>query len=731
VPKLRRWLIATLVWLAAAACAGGACAADKNLVTLNFVNADIEGVVKAVSEITGKNFVIDPRVRGTVNIISGKPIPRSRVYDVFLAALRVQGFVAIEDGGIVRIVPAADAKVFNSPTFGPQQAPHAAGDRIQTRIFKLKYEPAAQALATLRPLISPGNSITASTGSNSLVVTDYASNLQRIARIIEVIDQPAGTGPIVIPLRYASALDVAQTVNRLFKAPQEQNRAPGAQGSTQGMTVVADARSNSLLASSDNPAELSRLRNLVAIIDTPTSAAGNIHVVYLQNAQAVEVAKTLRAIYAGNTQVTSEATGQQSASGAGAPPPGPQGGAMTVSSPPGAPNLMGGGGQIGFTPFENTTGGATAPGIIQADPNTNSLIIDAPDAIYNNLRAVIQKLDVRRKEVYVQALIAEITSDRAAEFGIQWQDLNGVNSNQASAVGGTNFGIAGQNILSISQNPTSAANGLNIGIIKGTVTIPGVSGQVLNLEVLVRALDTDANANILSTPTLLTLDNQEANIVVGQNIPIITGQYALSGTATSPTPFQTIEREDVGLTLRIKPQITEGGIVRLQLYAEVSSIQNQNNPSGIITNKRSVQSVVQVNDGQIIVIGGLIQDAVTNTAQKVPLLGDLPVLGGLFRYDTREHTKTNLMVFLQPTIVAEAQNAEAMTNENYSYAVRQQEKSAPPPNPMLPQMQPPVLPPREQKSGPPPPLIPETPPPGAPRSGAAPPDALMSEQNWW
>jgi len=341
---------------------------------------------------------------------------------------------------------------------------------------------------------------------------------------------------------------------------------------------------------------------------------------------------------------------------------------------------------------------STLPGIIQADAATNSIIINAPDAIYNNLRAALDKLDVRRAQVYVEALIAEITADKAAEFGIQWQDLSALGSADSSArgFGGTNFGGIGQNILGLSISPATAGRGLNIGVSRGRVTIPGI-GEVLNLGVLVRALETDSNANILSTPTLLTLDNEEARIVIGQNVPFITGQYALTGAATTPTPFQTIERRDVGLTLRIKPQISEGGTVRLQIYQEVSSVVDTivTPSAGPTTNKRAVETTVLVDDGQIVVIGGLIQDSVKDGVEKVPLLGDIPFLGALFRYKTRSHSKTNLMVFLRPVVVRDGQGSAALSSERYEYILGEQRKSKPAPSVGLPDVEAPVLPPRQ------------------------------------
>ena len=653
--------------------------AGPDTVTLNFVNADIEGVVKAVSEITGKNFVLDARVKGAINIVSAKPMSRALVYDVFLSALRLQGYAAVEDGGIVKIVPEADAKLHRTPTFGPDEKPRGSGDRLQTQVFTLRYESAAQLVATLRPLIAPNNTITAYPGANALVITDYAGNLQRIARIIDAIDQPGGTDPVVIPLRHASALDVAQTLGRLF-AETPQAAGPAGAEPLRRITIVADARSNSLLVRADDPSRLARLRSLVAIVDSPTSAGGNIHVVYLKNAEAVKVAETLRAIYQGGTAPAAQRTPLS-------PTPAPGVTPASTMQPQAASFSFGG---------QSQQTAAAAPGIIQADPATNSLIITAPDAIYNDLRAALEKLDVRRAQVYVEALVAEITAQRAAEFGIQWQALDGAGSTgtEARGFGGTNFGTTGQNILGIARSPGTIGRGLNIGVVKGVLTIPGVDGQILNLGLLVRALETDNNANILSTPTLLTLDNEEARIVIGQNVPFITGQYALTGTATTPTPFQTIERRDVGLTLKIRPQISEGGAVRLQIFQEVSSIQDTTNAAGVITNKRSVESTVLVDDGQIVVIGGLIQDSLSDGIEKIPLLGDIPGIGGLFRYKTRSHTKTNLMVFLRPTVLREAMRANAFTSERYDYILGEQNRVRPAASVVLPEIEPPSLPAR-------------------------------------
>lgn len=674
-----RWLVGILAWIGIGAALAAvpadtpprtARAASSDHVTLNFVNADIEHVVKAMSELTGKNFLIDPRVKGTISVFSAKPVPRAVAYDVFLAALRMQNATAVEDRGLVKIVPESEAKLHQAPTYGPEEKGRGAGDRIQTQVFTLQHESAAQLAPVLRPMISPNNTIAAHPSANALVITDYASNLRRIEKVIEAIDKPSGLDMLVIHLKHAAATDIAHTVNRVFAesgGAQTPGVPAGAPEPAQRFSVVADSRSNSLLVRAADPARLARLRSLVAMLDSPTSVGGNIHVVYLKNADATRLAETLRGIYSGS------AAPAQPKAAVAPPPPAPG------SPPPPLAALQ-------------SLPSASLQSAIQADAATNSIIITAPEPIYNDLRAAIEKLDVRRAQVYVEALVAEVTAQKAAEFGIQWQALSGLSGDSTRAFGGTNFGTGGQNILGVAQNPLGAASGLNVGVIRGRVTIPGINAEILNLGLLVRALETDANANILSTPTLLTLDNEEARIVVGQNVPFITGQYALSGAATTPTPFQTIERRDVGLTLRIRPQISEGGTVRMQILQEVSSVQSFTNAAGVITNKRAVESTVLLDDGEIIVIGGLIQDSANDGIQKVPLLGDLPYVGGLFQYRTRDRTKTNLMVFLRPTILREPQRAETVFRERYDYIIGEQQRTRPTPHPALPEIEWPALP---------------------------------------
>ena len=672
----------------------GARAAEEP-VMLNFVNADIEAVATAIGQMSKRNFLIDPRVKGTVNIVSSRPVPPSAAYDIFLSALRLQGFAAVESDGVVKILPEADAKM-HLGSVSPRSA--AEGDRLQTRVYTLKYESASQMLPVLRPIITPNNTIAVYAANNSIVITDYADNLRRIDRIIDAIDRPGGGEPVFIPLRNASATEMANTVNRLYAADAAQADARGR------ISVAADGRTNSLIVRVDNPARLARIQEMVQSLDKPTAAGGNLHVVFLKNAEAVRVAQTLRAVLSGESSPalniaataplsTAPSTiGQQPVSGGPGPSPSPLSGLGAV----------GGGG-----------------GIVQADPSSNAVIISAPDAVFANLKAVIDKLDVRRLQVHVEALIVEMTADKAAEFGVQWQALQDLSTNATQGFGGTNFGArgTGTNIIDGAVNPGSLGNGLNLGVVRGQVTIPGI-GTVTNLAFLARALESDTKANILSTPNLLTLDNEEAKIVIGQNVPFITGQYAQTGAATTATPFQTIERKDVGLTLRIKPQISEGGSVRLQIYQEVSSVQGQTIPAGIITNKRSLESSVLVDDGQIIVIGGLIQDSTGNTMQKVPLLGDIPLLGALFRYETRTQTKTNLMVFLRPLVMRERSTYAPVTSERYRQMLEEQGKAHIPPSVVLPDIVTPTLPPEDAPAQTPPA---QTPPAQNPPAQSSPP----------
>lgn len=632
-------------------------------VSLNFANADIASVIDAIGKISGKNFLIDPRVKGTLNIVTNTPVSRDLSYQILLSALRLQGFTAVEGPGVVKIVPEADAKLHGVPVGRGNRASN--GDNLVTQVFAMRHESAAQMLAVVRPLVSPNNTVTAFPSNNVLVVTDYAENINRIARIIESIDVPQGD-VTVIQLENAVAVDLAGTLTRLMgdgRGGGGGGGQPGAADPTQRVNIIAEPHTNSLLVQSDNPARIRGVRQLVASLDKP-GAGGNIHVVYLKNSEATKVAQTL------NGALSGDGGGGSLTQGKDAP--------MPATSPIGsATNTAGQDGRSvsGISASSDTT--IANSGMVQADPINNALIIVAPDAVYRNLRNVIDKLDRRRAQVYIEALIAEISSDRATEIGIQWQSTNIPDGSSGSgAFGGTNFGGAGQNIFGAAANPGSVGKGMNLLVGAGTVSIPigGEMVEIFNLGLLARFLETDSRTNILSTPTLVTLDNEAAKIVVGRNLPFVTGQYTSTGSGSGvENPFQTIERRDVGLTLEVRPQISEGGSIKLEIYQEASSVVPTVDVSlGPVTNTRSIKSTVLVDDGAIIALGGLVEDSFSSGEEKVPFLGDLPYAGALFRYDSRKRTKTNLVVFLRPVIMREQDSYTDLTQSRYDYVIGQQ-----------------------------------------------------------
>ena len=605
----------------------------QDTVSLTFVNADIPSVVKTIGGHTGKTFIIDPRVTGTMNIISQTAVSKEIAYQILLSALRVHGYAAIEERGVVRIVPEADAKTAGIVV---DRGTQIAGDRIVTQVFTLQNESAAQLAQVLRPLVAPNNFIGAYPGSNVLVIADYASNVNRIAKIIFSIDVPTGADFQLIKLQYASAVDVANLLKGLMP---ETNANPANPGAPPKLLLGVEPRTNSLIVRAETPQLVSRVKTLIAGLDIPTAAGGNIHVVYLRNAEAVRVAETLRGLLPG---------------------------AATAS--PSTPITAG-------APATAGAGAASGPvsSSIQAYASTNSLVIVASDHVYNSLRTVIEKLDARRAQVYVEALIVEVNASVSSELGFQWQDLSGINRGGSQVIGGTNFGGAGTNIISAAGNISSVNAGLNLGVVRGRINIPGI-GEVLNLGALARALEADQKGNILSTPNILTLDNEEGKITVGQNVPFVTGSFTQTASGAN-NPFQTVERRDIGLTLKVTPQVAEGGAVKLKAFLEVSTVVPTSSAVksvDLITNKRSIENTVLVDDGQIVVIGGLISDDSKNNESKVPLLGDIPFIGNLFKYQTKNRDKTNLMVFLRPYVLRDGKAANQLTGERYEYIRNQQ-----------------------------------------------------------
>ena len=622
-------------------------ASRKEPVTLNFVNAEIDAVARTVATLSGANVVVDPRVKGTMTLSSTVPVPPAQALRLFAAQLRTQGFALVESAGLYTVLPEAEAKL-QSSTVTAGTAPVKSG-QIVTQIFQLNHENANNLVPVLRPLISPNNTINVNPGTNALVITDYSDNLQRLGRIIATLDVANATGVEVIRLQHGIAGELAPMVQRLIDSGAATGAGtPAAQGQTDTTfrtTVLPEVRTNALIIRAANPARLSLVRSLVVQLDQPSAtgaraASGNIHVVYLKNADATKLAATLRAALSaqGNTGLPGNINISQNPPSA---TPTPTGGTL---------------GQSNATP-QVSTGGQ-----IQADPATNSLIITAPEPQYRQLRAVIDMLDQRRAQVFVESLIAEVSADKAAQFGVQWMSGTGTGSNTVGLLG-TNFGTGNTNLLNIAAG---AAAGTLVAPTGLNVALGQQRNGALALGAVARFLQTDKNSNVLSTPNLLTLDNEEAKIVIGQNVPFITGSFT-SAAPGSTNPFTTVERRDVGLTLRVKPQISENGTVKMQIYQEVSSVdQNStNSPTGLITNKRSIESHVLVEDGAIVVLGGLLQDDTNNNQEKVPGLGNMPFFGNLFKSESRRRNKSNLMVFLRPVVVRDGAATEALSRGRY------------------------------------------------------------------
>ena len=636
-------------------------------ITLNFTNADIEAVARTMATLTGRNVVVDPRVKGTITLTTERPVSAAVAYNQFLAMLRLQGYTVVDSAGLDKIVPEADAKLQGGAVFSGDMV---GNGQIATQIFKLNFENANNLVPILRPLISPNNTINVNPGNNSLVITDYGDNLRRLGKIIAAMDVSNATDVEVINVKHALAVDLAPLVLRLLE--------PGAGAAVAGQsdgsfktTLIAEPRSNALILRAANPARVSLAKSLIEKLDQPTAGGpgGNIYVVYLKNAEATKLAVTLRAALSGEVRGSSAASAV----------------ATSGTAAGGATAALG-----GASASQPSTGGQ-----IQADAATNSLIISAPEPQYRQLRAVIDKLDARRAQVYVESLIAEVNADKAAEFGIQWQGALGKNGDTNVGLLGTNFSIGGANLIKLATQAATGAvapsTGLNVGVANQ-------SNGVYVLGFLARFLQANGEGNILSTPNLLTLDNEEAKIVIGQNVPFITGQFTntgSTGTGGAVNPFQTIERKDVGLTLRVTPQISENGTVKLTIFQEVSSVQASsiNSSTGLITNKRSIESKVLVGDGEIIVLGGLLSDEYSGNQEKVPGLGDIPLFGNLFKSEARSRKKTNLMVFLRPVVVRDAASTAAYSADRYDQMRGAQQQAQPAASVMVPINEAPMLPP--------------------------------------
>ncbi len=609
-PMLRCLCLCSL--LAAVSAAGRA--QDINF---DFEEAELRAVIQAVAEFTGRNFLVDPAVKGTVTVVAPQTLTEEEAYRVFQSVLEVNGYVTVEADGVTKIVPQDKGKLGGAFPSGRE----AGGDDIVTRVIRLEHVRAERLVPLLRPLIPGYGHLAGDAESGSLILTDRAANVARLLNIIERLDRPASAGEVeLVNLTHASAEEMAQLFSRLHR----NNGGPDAPGD--GLVVIADPRTNSMVIKADTDTR-KEIKDLALALDTPSSGRGNTHVIYLKNASAENLVEVLES---------------------------------SVTNAPDA------------------EGGSLSKEIsIKADPETNTLVVTATQSDFAILEQVIRKLDVRRLQVYVEALIAEVDAQTTQEIGVQFGIGDGVRADRRGVVGATNLGTnAGTNLAQVLANPLAAGAGLSFGYVDGIITLPDGT-EVYNLNALAKALEGQSDANVLSTPNILTMDNEEAEIVVGQNVPFITGSFSQisQGTAVE-NPFQTIQRRDVGLTLRIKPQITEGSAIKMEIFQEVSNVALRGEARDIVTNTRSLSTTIVAENNQMVVLGGLIQDDVSNNVQKVPLLGDVPILGQLFRYKNRTRKKTNLLVFLRPQVIRGPKDMDEPTRDKYEYLGRLTDQEA-------------------------------------------------------
>jgi general secretion pathway protein D len=580
-------------------------AEEKGKFTLNMQNADIRTLISSVSKQTGKNFLIDPRVKGRINVVSHHKLNSDDLYHVFLSILQVNGFTAVETDNITKIIPITKVKQTPTPILNKK---HSLSDEIVTHVYNPTHVSAQTLVPILRPLLPQQAHLGAYANSNTLIFTDTLANIKRILSIVKKIDKPDNSKIEVILLKNATAKTITQTIRTLLQKQKTKNKALIAD-------ISADERTNSVIISGSKPQRL-QMRTLIAHLDTPLpDDRGNVNVIYLHYADATDLAKILNDLQNKNRNRNKK--------------------------------------------FKNISDNEMVS--IQAHKTTNSLIITAPSSKMKNIKDIIAKLDIRRAQVLIEAIVVEISEEKAREFGVETAADGRGNDTPSGAI---NFG----GIANVVSSTPSLPSGLVMGI--GKENPDGV-----DFGVLLRALASDSSSNILSTPSIVTLDNEEAKIVVGQNVPFVTGQYTTtnsgSGSSSSTNisnPFQTIERQDIGLTLKVTPQINEGSSIRMKISQEVSNVlPSAQSSSDLITSKRSIDTTVIVEDGQTLVLGGLIDEKVIEKDSKVPLLGDIPVLGWLFSYKTKSKVKQNLMVFIHPKILRDAISASEESMKKYSY----------------------------------------------------------------
>ena len=595
--------------------------------TVNLKDTDIQEFIEFVADVTGTTIVIDPAVKGKVKVVSSKPVSRAELYDLFLSILDVHGYTAVRSGEVVRVIPNKNAR---SAPVDVISGTSVINDEYVTQVIRLDNVSAAKLIPVLRPLVPQQAHMAAYAPSNAIIISDIRANIDRIAKIIDRMDQSAVKKTEVVKLRYGVATDVVEMLKTL-----EKSRAGEGADADDEASLVADKRTNSVIVTADE-VSIERIQGLIDYLDIPLEQSGNVRVMYLEYADATEVAEVLTRVMQNLARLDDESSGRTRAANA-------------------------------------------AKSTIEADAGTNSLIITADTDEMAALEAVIARLDIRRAQVLVEAIIVEIDVTEGRELGIQWlfaNDSGLYGSNISPARQGSNAAIA-QAIL-----PEDAAS-TEIGVrdlagalsqVPGTTFGWGVVDQNLTMTTILNTLEKQGNTNILSTPSLLTLDNEEAFITVGQQVPFVTGSYTNTGAANGvANPFQTIQRENVGVTLQVTPQINEGDSVVMDIVQEVSSISQQAlSASDVITNERKIETKVLAKDGDIVVLGGLVKDDIQDSQQGVPLLSGIPVLGRLFRNDVVSVTKSNLLVFIRSTIIRDDDDLAGATAEKYRYIRDQQ-----------------------------------------------------------
>ena len=594
--------------------------------TVNLKDTDIQEFIKFVADVTGTTMVVDPNVKGKVRVISSKPVSQAELYDLFLSILDVQGYTAVRSGQVIRIVPSKDARSSPVPIMEDQAA--VGNDEYVTQVIRLDNISAAKLIPVLRPLVPQQAHMAAYAPSNAIIISDIRSNIGRIVDIIERMDRSAVQTTEIIRLKYGVAEDVVSMLNTLEKSRQGE----GAEADKEAV-LVADKRTNSVVVTADEMS-VDRIRKLVAYLDTPLEQSGNVRVIYLEYADATEIAEVLTRVMQNISRLEEGGSNKRAGSG------------------------------------EST---------IEADEGTNSLIITADTDEMAALEAVIARLDIRRAQVLIEAIIVEVTVLEGQELGLQWLFANdsgvygsNITTNEArrnslSQLGGALVPDDG------SENIGTREVAASLATIPGTTLGWGVVDESLTMTVILNALESQGNTNILSTPSLLTLDNEEAFITVGQQVPFVTGSYTNTGVGNGASnPFQTIERQSVGVTLKVTPQINEGDAVVMDITQEVSSLGPALIASDIITNERKIETMVLANDGNIVVLGGLVEDKVTDSSEGVPVLSSIPLLGRLFRSDAVEVTKQNLLVFIRPTIIRNDEDLAGATAEKYRFIRDQQ-----------------------------------------------------------